>query len=345
MSTSKKVSKSHKLRNRLLAGGILLLAAGLVTWIYLSDRVQFYDDPSTTGNTSANLLNGGLFAEAGDTIYFANPYDQNTLYSMDQNLEKVTRLNGDNVSYLNVAAPYIFYTRRNDKKQIDSDMLLNLKTTGLYRTNQKGAQMDVLYDGPTQALCLYGNSVYYQHYDSEKGLLLYSIGIDGSEDKLLLEQPAAAYAINNDTIYYTGMDTDHKIYSMNLDGSGSQVIYDGNCTSLTLEDGWLYFLDMSQDYILCRMRTDGSQLEALTSQRLATYNVSGGTVYYQVDNGTDNGLYSFNIEEGSSSSRQLRSGNFNYIHVLSKYLFFEEYDGSVLYVMDRKTGQIREFQP
>lgn len=262
---------------------------------------------------------------------------------MKEDCSDVQRLNGDSVSYLNAAEPYLFYTRRNDKKELDSNVLMSLSTTGLYRTSQKGTEIDVLYQGATQALCLYGNSIYYQHYDKEKGLLLYSVGIDGSSDTELLPEAAAVYAVDNDTLYYTGTDTDHNIYAMNTDGTGSRIIYEGNCTSLSLTDGWLYFLNMEQDYVLCRIKTDGSGFEQLTDKRLATYNTDGSTIYYQIDNGTDNGLYAMDIETGSS--HLLRSGDFNFIHIIGDKIFFEDYSGSTLYLMDAATEEIREFRP
>lgn len=335
-------AKSTKRRNWILGILLIILGIGIITLFLRLNRVKMYDDPSTVGNSSANLLNGGFFAENGNTIYFANPYDQNTLYSMNQDLKKIKKLNGDNVSYINAADPYLFYTRRNDKKKHDADALLNLNTTGLYRTNKKGSEQRVLYNGATQGLCLLGNSIYYQHYDKEKGLQLYSVRIDGDNETMLLEESVSSNCIQDNTIYFTGMQNDHYIYSMNTDGTNKQVIYDGNCTSLSLVDNWLYFMDMANDYTLCRIRTDGSELTRLTPQRIATYNTDGSTVYYQVDNGSDNGLYSMELDSGTS--HLLQTGNFNYIHLLSNYLFFETYDASAAYVMNLDNEQIEEFK-
>ena len=82
----------------------------------------------------------------------------------------------------------------------------------------------------------------------------------------------------------------------------------------------------------------------LTQVRIATYNVSsdGATVYYQVDNGKDNGLYVLDTKSGVQT--ELRSGNYNYYHIIDNYLFFEEFDGSAAYVMNLSNEQIEDFQ-
>lgn len=321
----------------------ILVIIGIAVLFRFMNRVKLYDDESTTGNTSGNLLNGGLFCESDGTIYFSNPYDEGTLYSMNTDLGNVKQLSKDNVSYLNVAGKYIFYTKRNDKKKVDSDFFLALSTTGLYRTNLKGENVAKLYDDPTQVACLYGNNIYYQHYDQEKGLLLYSAKIDGSEDKEILSEPCAPYAVSDNTIYYAGYNGDHAIHTISTNGSGESVLYDGNCTSVTKHGEYLYFMDMNDNYSLKRIPVSGGTPEALVSDRIATYNVSedGNTVYCQIDNGTDNGLYELSIDNMSLSL--IASGDYNYLNLTSDYLFYEEFDQSKLYILDLASGTSEEW--
>lgn len=342
---SKTTNQPHSVRNRVIVAIIILVAVTFFVFLWLQTRIKPYSDPATTGNTSTNLLNGGLFAHSDGRIYFANPYDQNTLYSMDMDLKKVKKVYRDNVSYLNVAGDYIFYTRRNDKKGNEGSALLSLSTTGLYRLRTKGSDLGQLYRNPTQTVNLLGNNVFYQHYDDEKGLQLFRIGIDGKKDTMLLDEGASPTAIINDTIYYTGWDSDHNIHAMSIDGSGEKVICEGNFTSLSYSNGALYCMDMDNDYTLCRLELDGSNLVHLTQERIATYNISedGETIYYQLDNGTDNGLYA--LDTASDAHTLLRSGNYNYLHVISNYLFFEEFDGSAAYVMNINTEEIQDFKP
>ena len=145
-------------------------------------------------------------------------------------------------------------------------------------------------------------------------------------------------------MYYTGYDKDHNIHTMNINGSDEQTIYNGNCTSLIRAGEHLYFIDMSQNYALVRVNLDGSDPVTIVSDRLATYNVDEkeSAVYYQVDNGTSNGLYVKDLEGGEV--RKIADGNYNYLHLTSKYLFYETYDGKSVYVMDLGTEQEKPFQ-
>ena len=181
-------SSKHHVRNRILGGlgAVILVVVGLFMW--QKTKVQLYDDPNTTGNTAGNLLNGGKFCEADGRIYYANPYDNDSLYVTDDKLQKSTKLHGDTVSYLNVAGDYIFYTRRNDRKSVTGGNVLALSKTGLFRLTTDGKNMGKLYDDPTQSVCLYGNYLYYQHYDEKKGLQLNAAKMDGSSDELLLDE-------------------------------------------------------------------------------------------------------------------------------------------------------------
>lgn len=332
-----------KKKNTIILVCIAVIVITLLIIASAMNKVKLYDDEHTTGNTSGNLLNGGLFCEADDKIYFANPYDEGMLYVMDTNLENVKKVLDDNVSYLNVAGKYIFYTKRNDKKNIDSDFFMTLNTTGLYRCNLKGHRIAQLYNDPTQVVCLYGNNVYYQHYDQKDGLLLYSAKIDGSKDTKLNDDACAPYAVSDNTIYYAGYRNDHAIHSLKTDGTGDTILYNGNCTSVTKQGDYLYFMDMSDNYSLKRIPVNGGTPETLISERLATYNVNenNGIIYCQIDNGTSNGLYEFNTE--TYSLTLLAAGDYNYLHLTNDYLFYQTYDQSKLYILNLASGTSAEW--
>ena len=192
----KQSKKQHRLRNRILLVLVVFALAGCLGVLRWNSGVHYYSDESTTGNTSTNLLNGGLFAKSGDMIYFANPYDQNSLYSMDTELKHVKKLYNDYTSYINAAGKYIFYTRRNDKKGNESKALFSFSTTGLYRLNTSGQGLKQLYKEPSQTLNLLGNHIYYQRYDQKEGLQLFRVGIDGKKDTMLLKEGAAPVIAN-----------------------------------------------------------------------------------------------------------------------------------------------------
>ena len=93
--------------------------------------------------------------------------------------------------------------------------MLALSKTGLFRLTTDGKNMGKLYDDPTQSVCLYGNYLYYQHYDEKKGLQLNAAKMDGSSDELLLDEGVSPYSISQGVMYYTGYDprTMEKVYT------------------------------------------------------------------------------------------------------------------------------------
>lgn len=345
MSQTHSKSKSQIIRNTILA--ILLIIIVIIVLILIGRRasVKLYDNPNTAGNTSGNLLNGGLFCESDDKIYFTNPADDNALYSMDTDLSHQKKVCSDKVSYINAAGDYIFYTRRNDKKSTTGEGLLSLSTTGLFRITKDGKHLGKLYEDPTQVANLFGNYVYYQHYDNDNGLQLYSAKIDGSSNERLSKEGIAPYVIENGQIYYTSQDQDHMIHTINTNGSGKNVLFDGNCTSLMKAGEHLYYMDMNQDYALARIDLESNEPQTLVNTRIATYNVdaSESSVYYQIDDGKNNGLYRLDLE--NNETEQLAEGNFNFLHLVSNYLFYESYEGDTIYVMDLGTETSEEFKP
>lgn len=332
-----------------IVAGIFIAACVFAALIFLPkffSRVTPYEDEHTIGNSSGNLLNGGLFCEDAEEkrIYFSNMNDNGTLYSMDLELGDLQKVYDDNVSYINSAGKYLFYTRRNDKKGAVGNIFLSFSNVGLYRLHKKSKNLGQLYNGPTQTATLYGNNVYYQHYEEGSGLDLYRSAIDGKSDTLLTEDGATPCCIVNDRIYYAGYDADHYIHSMSLNG-GEETIYRGNCTNVLYRNNMIYYMDMDQDYKLACVHADGTEPALLTDKRICAYNFSydGNKIYYQVDNATDdNGLYELDLASGTSNL--VISGDYNYIHTTSQYIFFASYDLKKMYYIG-KNGAIKGFNP
>lgn len=332
--------------SKILTGIITVAIVAVVAFLALNNRkTKLYSDSSTTGNTACNLLNGGLFTQADNVIYFANPNDNNKLYKMNANLTKLQKLYNDKVSYINAAGNYIFYTRRNDKLKSTGNALLSLSTTGLFRITKNGTDLGRLYEDPTQVACLYGNNIYYQHYDQKRGLELYSTKIDGSESKKLKPEAVAPYSVSNNTIYYSGWNREHQIHSMDIDGGNQRVIYDGNCTSVVKVGDYIYFLDMDKNYNLCRVALDGGTPETVIKNKLATYNITndGNIIFYQIDDGQKNGIYMYDLNSGTNSL--IASGDYNFIHIISDYVFYEKFDGSTAYYYNMSNGDTKVFNP
>ena len=96
---------------------LALIISGIAINI-LSSRVK-YNTTYVNGNTSGNLYNAGLFCESNGTIFFANPDDKYSLYSMDITGGNLKKLSKDTATYINADDNYVYYVRNNEKENTD----------------------------------------------------------------------------------------------------------------------------------------------------------------------------------------------------------------------------------
>jgi Tol biopolymer transport system component len=91
---------------------------GMFVYRYFSDQVKM-NTTYVNGNTAGNLYNAGLFCENNGTVFFANPDDNNRLYSMDVNGSNLKKLSNDTATYINADSHYVYYIRDNDNSSLD----------------------------------------------------------------------------------------------------------------------------------------------------------------------------------------------------------------------------------
>ena len=87
---------------------LVIAAAGVGGFFYFKKNQTVHNNDNAIGNTAGNLINGGLFWEYNDKIYFANPDDYNKLYVMNSDCTNISKINDDSVAYLNVCGNYIY---------------------------------------------------------------------------------------------------------------------------------------------------------------------------------------------------------------------------------------------
>ncbi len=96
--------KKNLIRSIAVLGILALIAYGVVR--HYQSLVK-YNTTFVNGNTAGNLYNGGLFCESNGTVFFANPDDNNTLYSMDPGGSNLKKLCSDTVMYINADSHYV----------------------------------------------------------------------------------------------------------------------------------------------------------------------------------------------------------------------------------------------
>lgn len=324
---------------------IFVLAILVLFGVTYYSKQTVYNDDNVLGNTSGNLLNGGLFCEYDGKIYFSNPADEGRLYVMNDDLTHSKRLSNDTATDINVAGKYIIYGRHNEKQIQSSDNIFSQSKTGLYRIQKNGKNMKTLFDTVVDTVNLAGNTVYFQK-NTPSGFSVYQINIDKSNEDILIDEPIFPYAIENGFLYYSSVKKNHYINRINLQSKEKQVIKEGNFAFVTITAGQLYFLDLENDHALCRMDLQDNKVTTLLTEPISTYNITadGTYLYYELDNGTENGIYRINLN--TKKIVCLKLGNFNNINLTNEYAFFQEPDSDTTYIASHSSNeQAKEFQP
>lgn len=305
---------------RILCGALafILLASGI---LYNLNKKTRFNDSYVNGNTAGNLYNGGLFCEYGDTVYFANPDDNFTLYSMPSKGGTAKKLCNDTVTFLNVDEHYIYYAKNN--KNTNSDFsFLHWNNNSLCRIKKNGKDRVTLDNDPSMYVSLFGNYLYYLHYDTDTATTLYCVKIDGSEQKMVDKNPYFTCSAKEKTMYYNGLENDHHLYAFNTETKTSHTIYNGNCWMPVIDGNTAYFLDVENDYCLTRLDLNTKETRALTTERVDCFNLYGSYIYYARNE--DPALCRIKID--GSDNTEIKSGIFTDINVTSRFVYFRQLD-------------------
>ncbi|MDO5381955.1 MAG: DUF5050 domain-containing protein [Eubacteriales bacterium] len=304
---------------------IAVLGCVIGGFFYYRNNKVVYNNESATGNTAGNLNNGGLFCEYDGKIYFANPSDQNRLYVMNSDCTDARKLNDDSVASLNVCGNYIYYVKNNFSEET-LGMIFRGQLFGVYRCDLKGKHPKALYDKLSGIISLSGNTLYYQHYDNDTNLSLWSTQIDGKNNKKIYDTPYTPSCIYNGKIYFSDTNGRHHIQVLDTKTNNITDFYNCNSYMATIEGNYAYYIDLDKDYTLVRLNTANRTLEQLfkpSNGKVINYNVYGNKIFFQVE-GDATGLYRMNID--GTQVEYIAAGNITSIHCTSQYTFFTYFD-------------------
>src|SRR5690606_27628034 len=120
---------------------------------------------------------------------------------------------------------------------------------------------------------------------------------------------------------------------IDLSSYNAKMILEGNYLYPIIQNDYLYYIDIGDNYKIYRSNADGSDPTLLVDHRCSTYNItnSGKYLYYQIDNGKNNGIGRLNLE--TLESETLLDGNYKQIHVTSNYVFFKDFEDTTTFVI------------
>lgn len=298
----------------------VLAIAGYVGFSMYRNRI-IWNTEGRVGNSSGNLLNGGLFCEGGGRIYFTNTNDDGNLYSMDMTCGDFKKVYDDRAEEINYAGSYLVYSRKNYQKDVVNGEMFVFNTKGLYRLQLNTKKAKCFYDGALGIVSLCGNDIFYQHYTDNNGINLYGIKLDGSENGQKAEGSVNPSAISNRKIYYAS-DSESGIFSWDIATGTKTGINGANYYGCLLAGNSIYALDLFDGYKIVRMDLNGENAEVVVDEMCSVFNASedGDYIYYQVDDGENARLECKNLDNGNVTV--IIEGNYDRIHLVGQYLFF-----------------------
>ena len=318
---------SSKAKNILIVSitGVIIIALFVI--FFLTSKVTMNED-YVSGNSAGNLNNGGFFCESNGRVYFANAYDNNTLYSMNADGTDIRKLNNSPVSSINAAGKYLYYAMTSGSKKSGGDGLGHMmQTSGIDRSNLKDKSAVNLDRCHIVSMQLCGNYLYYEKYDNKEGTSLDKIRIDKKEKQTVANEIINPNCYVNGKIYYQGTARDHYLHALDVATDKDSVIWKGNIWNPIVQDSYVYYMDVSENYRLCRYSLSGDVVEVLTNERIDMFNVYRDYIYYQVSSPDAPALKRMMID--GSSQETVQEGVFQNINITSSYVYFNGFDAPV----------------
>lgn len=303
-------------------------AAGFGVYQHINGKTKF-NTGYVNGNTAGNLYNAGLFCESGNTIFFANPSDENKLYAMDTNGEHVRKVSNDVASFINADANYIYYVRNN--VSFDSAFsFLSINTDSLCRLDRDAKPKDrpiVLDRAPSMYASLIGNDIYYLHYDTTNNTQLYKVKIDGTQMEQISDNPYFTCCTDGQYLYYNGMKMDHNVWRFDTTTRSEELIYRDNCWMPTVIGSSIFFMDAENNYKLACVDSVTGEKMTLSDDRIEHYNIYGDYIYFQRNN--DAALCRMRTD--GSDYTVILEGDYTDINYAASNIYFRDFNTGLMF--------------
>lgn len=315
---------------------IILIVCIIVMLLQYSKKIQMNESP-ISGNTTGNLNNSGLFCETSQMLYFANAYDNHSLYSYNPDNGKCKKLCDGPVKSINADSHYVYYVR----EASDNEGTFGFSSAafkGLYRMELNGKNKTCLYSGSVENAQLINNRIFFQNYSNDYGFHLYSIDIDGTNLTEVLEEAVNPTGYFDNALYFCNTNENHNVMKMNPDTFEEELVYEGNCYFPTIQDNYLYFIDVENNYSLAKVDLTTNEKTTLTTERLDTYSLYGDTIFYQVSD-TENPRLK-RMKTDGSNMELIQNGVFHDINITNNYTYFTAYNSTVPIYRTPTTGVV-----
>ena len=305
---------------------IIAIIALIITGYFITRIPKNPKD--ATGNTPGNMLNGGSFCEHKGRIYFANPYDDNCLYSMKSDCTDLRKLSDDTVSCINAYGKFLYYVRNNSLKMDVNDSGFRGQIFALVRCRLNGKNSQGIYTGLSWDMNLNGNRLIFNTVEESKNVTS-AIDITGDNYEMIFEDDIDNMCIYDNKLYYSSSGSEnHSVYTRDLDTGSDSLYMEGNTHQAIRVEDVLYYLDMNNDYALTKVNLVTNVRSVLTNDRVVKYNVYGNMIFYQSEDPVHEVVC---MDINGNNRRSLYTGDVSTIGCTSKYTFFVDMKTNTLF--------------
>ena len=324
-------------KKKLIVVPVIIAVAVIIIFIAYRNSVRITQNPADAiGNTAGNLNSGCLFCENDGIIYFANPYDDNKLYSMKSDCSDIKKINDDTVSYINSKGRYIYYTKNNRNSL--NNTILRGEIYGVVRCRLNGGQYTTLNTGYCTDLSLTGNTLVY-NTTLNGNSVTQTIGINGKDGKTAVASDLPNASVKDGHLFYAKPSqinsADHAIYDLNLKNGISLMYCNANAYMATLVNNVLYYIDLDNNYALTAVDLSTNKRRVIVSDKVVFYNVYDTVIYYQEESYD----HSFNrIRTDGTDKFKITDGDVASVSCTSLYTFYQMAGSNILYRLETRTG-------
>ncbi|MBO4882807.1 MAG: DUF5050 domain-containing protein [Lachnospiraceae bacterium] len=321
---AKKMSQSDRKKLMIAISAMALVVVALVLVTLFSRRGEKVpsNPEGTVGNIAGNINNGGIVCESDGRIYFSNPYDGGALYSMNTDETDCKKISTAVASSICVAGNYIYYFQSGSS---GASGLGGVRVPNSFiRSHIDGQHGYTMSRDVVVRAQVVGDYVYMEGTADNNHNYPYfqRMPIGGGDAELL-----ARYGINpscavGNIIYYNNTESNHYLMAYNTVTKNTYEVLEGNIWNPVYDNGYIYYMAPADGYQLRRYSLNDQTIEILTNEKVESFNVYRGYIYYQTFG--DTAYLAFMNTDGSGSTI-VAYGNYNSISMTSNYIYFKDY--------------------
>ena len=266
------------------------------------------------GNTSSNLINGGVYCERGGWIYYNNWLGNGELCKVKTDGTERTKVSNKSAHSISVVKGCLYY--------------INPYVKTINRMNTDGSNDCLISSDSSTYMTVYGDNIVYRN-DTERAM--YIMKVDGSGKKLVTRDCPGDITISGQWIYYINYSDNSKPYKIQSDGTRSTKLSNISVDSLHFYDDKLYYIS-SNDHNIYVMNAYGSETSRICDNSVGEINISNGSIYYTSIN-ENYALYKIDID--GKGKQKISDDKCETIHTCGNYIIYENTTDALSYSISK----------